>query len=173
MEDNILEASGVVQEVSEKNGRHSFKMNEKTYSFFETKQNGDPTKAWSRWQELSVKSGDTILILYKDNQSGKYTYHNVLDIKKPTEQEAKKIVEKKDDDKPDWDAIAEGKVRHGVVCSMIEAGKDYKEIEKETPRFVELIMNKKSDTPAAKKMKQGIKKQQEGEDEINIDDIPF
>jgi hypothetical protein len=26
-------------------------------------------------------------------------------------------------DKPDWDAIAEGKVRHGVVCAFIAAGK--------------------------------------------------
>lgn len=26
-------------------------------------------------------------------------------------------------DKPDWDAIAEGKVRHGVVCAFIQAGK--------------------------------------------------
>ena len=26
-------------------------------------------------------------------------------------------------DKPDWDAIAEGKVRHGVVCAFISAGK--------------------------------------------------
>lgn len=26
------------------------------------------------------------------------------------------------DDKPDWDAIAEGKVRHGVVCAAIQSG---------------------------------------------------
>jgi len=42
---------------------------------------------------------------------------------------------------PDWDAIAEGKVRHGVVCAMIEAGKTKEEIYQDVPGYVDYIMH--------------------------------
>lgn len=45
------------------------------------------------------------------------------------------------EDKPDWDKIAEGKVRHGVVCAMIEAGKTYEEIATTCEKYVKLIIN--------------------------------
>lgn len=45
------------------------------------------------------------------------------------------------EDKPDWDKIAEGKVRHGVVCAMIEAGKTYEEIASSCEKYVQLIIN--------------------------------
>lgn len=44
------------------------------------------------------------------------------------------------EDKPDWDAITEGKVRHGVVCAMIEAGKTSEEIYRDAPNYVRYII---------------------------------
>ena len=41
---------------------------------------------------------------------------------------------------PDWDAIAQGKVRHGVVCAMIAAGKTKEEIYQDAPGYVTFIM---------------------------------
>lgn len=43
-------------------------------------------------------------------------------------------------EEPDWDAIAQGKVRHGVVCAMIEAGKTKEEIYRDAPGYVTFIM---------------------------------
>lgn len=42
--------------------------------------------------------------------------------------------------KPDWDAIAAGKVRHGVVCALIQAGKTKSEVFEEAPAYVDYVM---------------------------------
>lgn len=44
------------------------------------------------------------------------------------------------EEKVDWDSIAKGKVRHGLVCAMIEKGWDYDRIKAELPAFVDLII---------------------------------
>lgn len=44
------------------------------------------------------------------------------------------------EDKPDWDKIAEGKVRHGVICAMLENGRTYEEISTTYQKYVELII---------------------------------
>jgi hypothetical protein len=46
------------------------------------------------------------------------------------------------EDKPDWDAIALGKVRHGVAIAFIEAGiKLSDELKEEMNQWVKWIMN--------------------------------
>lgn len=42
---------------------------------------------------------------------------------------------------PDWEAISRGKVRHGLVCAMIEANWDGTRIKSELPFYVQLVMN--------------------------------
>ena len=42
----------------------------------------------------------------------------------------------------DFDAEARGKVRHGLVCAMIAANKDFETISTNLMRFEELIMGK-------------------------------
>lgn len=44
--------------------------------------------------------------------------------------------------KPNWDEIARGKVRHGIVCAMLQNGKSYEDIVTNLPRFEQLIMGK-------------------------------
>ncbi len=41
---------------------------------------------------------------------------------------------------PDWDKIAVGKVRHGLVCAMIENGWSYDRVVSELDAFVEIVM---------------------------------
>jgi len=48
---------------------------------------------------------------------------------------------------PGWDAIAEGKVRHGVVCSLIEAGRTKEQILAEAPFWVKYIMGEHPQVP--------------------------
>ncbi|MCK9370380.1 hypothetical protein M0R04_10770 [Candidatus Dojkabacteria bacterium] len=47
----------------------------------------------------------------------------------------------KQQDKPDWEAISRGKVRHGIVCAMLQNGKSYDDIATQLLRFEQLIMN--------------------------------
>lgn len=65
-----------------------------------------------------------------------------------------------------WDEIARGKVRHGIVCAMLQAGKDYDTIATNLLRFENLIMGNKTNQP------QSIPTIQI-EDEYNTEDIPF
>jgi hypothetical protein len=48
---------------------------------------------------------------------------------------------------PDWDAIAEGKIRHGLVCSMIEAGWDQEKITASVPFWVKYIQGQHPEIP--------------------------
>lgn len=41
---------------------------------------------------------------------------------------------------PDWDAIAIGKVRHGIVCALIQAGRSADAIYSEAPDLVGFVM---------------------------------
>ncbi len=61
----------------------------------------------------------------------------------------------KQNGQPDWDAIAEGKVRHGIVCAIMSAGSvpDYEYVEK----WVKYVMTGQVVPEAA----------------VNPDDIPF
>ena len=55
---------------------------------------------------------------------------------------------------PDWDAIAEGKVRHGVVCALIQAGKTLDEILIECPKYTELIIKGEYDNTLAQELEE-------------------
>lgn len=45
-------------------------------------------------------------------------------------------------DQPNWDEIAKGKVRHGLVCAMIGAGWDSTQIRTQLLMYENLVMGK-------------------------------
>ncbi len=49
-------------------------------------------------------------------------------------------------DKPDWDKIAEGKVRHGIVCAAIQSGQVVCADEQAVDAWVEYVMGRKANT---------------------------
>lgn len=48
---------------------------------------------------------------------------------------------------PDWDAIAEGKIRHGLVVAMITAGWDEDKITARVPFWVKYIQGEHPEIP--------------------------
>lgn len=126
--------------------------------------NGKPYDFWSQFivvqddtgdigvnlsmdNDNGVKNGDTAEITkatlssYKSNGETKLvlkgrladTPHPKSPQNKPQSTNGKK--------EPDWDAIAEGKVRHGVVCAAIQSGQVEAKNEMEIKRWVAFIMN--------------------------------
>lgn len=49
-------------------------------------------------------------------------------------------------DKPDWDKIAEGKVRHGIVCAAIQSGQMPCKNPEDVKAYVDLVMDKPAST---------------------------
>ena len=43
-------------------------------------------------------------------------------------------------EEPDWEKITEGKVRHGVVCAMLQAGRSKEEILEDYEMWTRLII---------------------------------
>jgi len=50
------------------------------------------------------------------------------------------------DKQPDWDKIALGKVRHGIACAFIQAGKQFNPAEMQP--WVDWVMDQNSPSPA-------------------------
>lgn len=69
---------------------------------------------------------------------------------------------------PDWDKIAEGKVRHGVVIAMIGAGKEPDFIKEKAPELVKFIMGTAPAQPPAQPPAPA-----EAPTDIDINNIPF
>lgn len=162
--DELQQATGIISDVSVENGRHKFKINNKTYSFFETKQDGSNTKAWDAWQELSLKPGDFVAVAYKDTKSGQYTYHNALTFKRPANDQIKSIMaDKKEEPKePNWDSINWGKCKHGFLIEAFKKGMTLKKALPEAEAWADASMSTaKKETP------------EEPEEEINPENIPF
>lgn len=123
------------------------------YSIFQKKQDGNDTQAWTQVKGLNV--GDTAEITYKEEKvinqySKQVTYRNIVSIKKATQATTKSV------DQPDWDKIAEGKVRFGFA---IEAYKKDKQLNQQTINeindWTRFIMNVREDT------------------DINVEEIPW
>lgn len=75
-------------------------------------------------------------------------------------------------DKPDWDKIAEGKVRHGVICAGIQSGQLVCTSEQNATAWVDFIMGRNTQGG----MDQGQQDQYnnaDGELGPSGDDIPF
>lgn len=49
-------------------------------------------------------------------------------------------------DKPDWDKIAKGKVRHGIVCAAIQSGQMRCKSASDIKHYVDLVMDKPANT---------------------------
>ena len=52
----------------------------------------------------------------------------------------------KTEPKVDWEKVSRGKVKHGLVCAMIEKGYDLPRIKSELPIYVELVMGSEENT---------------------------
>ena len=109
-----------------------------TYSFFKNKQDGSTTKAHETFLSLAVETEKTYIISYSIN--GKFK--NILWFE--AGEEGLSVPKSEETSPPsnkevNWDAINEGKVRHGVVCSMLEANRDVPYILENAPTLVNYI----------------------------------
>lgn len=71
--------------------------------------------------------------------------------------------------KPDWDAIAEGKVRHGLVCAYIQAGKE--PMVAEVNYWMEFIVTGKAPLPPSNQP-ESLDYAKEGS-QSSGDEVPF
>jgi len=76
-----------VEEIGQKENRHTIKAGGRSYSFFETKQDSSPTRAFADFQKLGVKVGESYSFGIKESQGefeGKpITYRNIMVISPP------------------------------------------------------------------------------------------
>ena len=52
---------------------------------------------------------------------------------------------KKQEEKPDWSKIAEGKVKHGLVVAMIGAKWKFEDVQTNLGKYVDLVMGRTQD----------------------------
>lgn len=167
----------VISEITDKEKQLKIKGDDnRTYSLWKNKQDGSETVAIKYFKENSLSSGSKVGIAYKDNQwtskDGKQiTSHNIVmftdanDIQYQSQNLPRKT---NTNDAPDWDKIAEGKVRHGLVCALIQAGKDIKDIELVLPAYEDMVMNGVLRKEAKQEVEDALDVEQ-----INTDNIPF
>lgn len=86
--ENLLKKMITVSEARAKDGRYVIK-DEKglSYSFFEKRQDGGFTKAFQDYKNLGIGVNSIIKIAYKENESGKTTYRNIMFFIKPDGEE--------------------------------------------------------------------------------------
>ena len=63
----------------------------------------------------------TVTVEIKEGQEGTYNYFKKFNPQYGSQQGQQAPQQAAQGPKPDWDAIAQGKVRHGLVCSAIES----------------------------------------------------
>jgi len=161
---SLLQATITIDEIINKDDRIKIKAKEGgTYSFFKTlKDSSKNTMAHQQMQDMGLKPGMSVNIGY-DTTPGEYQgkvfqYKNIKTFQESSIRVGESV---QPVDKPDWDAISRGKVRHGIVCAMIKAGKSEEEIEKKLSKFTNLVMKEDRNDEKVKS------------DKINLDDIPF
>lgn len=116
-----------------------------SYSFFQTKQDGSQSKAYQGYQEFKLALNSIIEIGYKEN--GKYK--NIAYFSKPSEIDvasAQPFVTKGElkSKEPNWDNIAQGKVRHAFAVEAYKLGFDLNdETVKVINRWVNYVMTGK------------------------------
>jgi len=106
-----------ITEISQKDGRYSIKdQDQLSYSFFETKQNNTPSKAFEGFKNMNLATNSTVGISYDEKPNPKFPsnpYKNIMFFYEPTDEEQKQapafvapneIKEKKEDDKKYWEA---------------------------------------------------------------------
>lgn len=145
----LQQSTITIESITEKNGRHTVKSTSGgTYSFFEKKKDGNNTVAYQQFLDMNLKEGLTVDISY-DTTQGTYegktvNYKNIKSFREASVQKGEvpqTVPQKAIQEKPDWDAISRGKVRHGVVCAMIEAKWSEEDIRSKLSLYVDLIMN--------------------------------
>ncbi len=89
MENQLEEKIITISAIEVKNGRYKITdQDNSSYSFFEKKQDGNNSVAFSQFQEKQLKINDQIKVLFSTSTAGKFTYKNIRSFKDITEQEA-------------------------------------------------------------------------------------
>jgi hypothetical protein len=163
MSDKFKNAVVNISEVSQTEKQIRFKTAEGNFSFFLVKQDGEETKAYKDWQEFDLKAGKTIEVGYKEveftTKDGKTAkVKNVVGFKKANPS----IIPQTKKEEVNWEAISRGKVRHGLVCAMIQAGWKDEDIKTKLMMYEEIVMN-------------GLNRKNEpvNEEGIDLSEIPF
>lgn len=153
------------------NERHSITdENGRKYSFFETTQEGENTRAFDDWSKDLIKIGDTIKIAYATNKKGKFTYTNIRAFDMASLNSTEAVVEKvesEETDKPDYD-YGDGQrqgmaIKAGIDLFIAGKSDDWKKSANEVYNF----------TPEKNKTDEVEKDTPENTGELNVDDIPF
>lgn len=158
-----------------------------TYSFWSTKQDGNQTKAYQDWHTMQLGVGKVVAVAYVESpnpQNAQHPYRNIRafapanDIKyvqndgrpKYTGPSPKQFEKT---DKPDWDEIAKGKVRHAF---LLEAYKKDKHLNSELltiiDGWVEAVMTGEMPEVSYNNLPP-VGEVPNGEQEIEVSDIPF
>jgi hypothetical protein len=160
MDKPLLESTITIEEMTDKEKLVKIKSKEgRTYNVFKTKRDGKPTMAYQQITDMGLQSGSRVDVGYNDSQftnnsGAQVTSHNIAFFREAS------VQGKPETDKPDWDEISRGKVRHGVVTAMIQAGKEKDEIFKTTEDYVKYIMGE-------------VQAEANGEPEVDVSDLPF
>ena len=189
MEQDKLEKKVVViQEITDKEKQFRLRCDDnRSYSFWKNKQDGSETRAYQDFKSQELKAGSKIGICYKDNDwqnaDGKtITSHNILmfDPADDIQYSSENIVHQKQkvrNETPDWEKIAEGKVRHGIVCALIQAGQNLEEIKLKLPAYTDLVMNGVFQKSIQDNPDVALPEDADGDEvtvnEVKVDDIPF
>lgn len=168
-----------------------------TYSFWSTKQDGNQTKAYQDWHTMQLGVGKVVAVAYVESpnpQNAQHPYRNIRafapanDIKyvqndgRPqyTGQSPKQFTTPQatnpapqTNQKPDWDEIAKGKVRHAF---LLEAYKQNKHLDSELltiiDGWVEAVMTGEMPEVSYNNLPP-VGEVPNGEQEITVDDLPF
>lgn len=141
--------------VSSNNGVYTVQVGQEKFSFWEKKQDGNDTVAFETFKQLGVKLGDEVGISYKENKKqNRYgtmsTYRNIMSFLDPEDITVQEYNQPQNQDtrvvepikERDFEAEVRGKVRHGVVTAMIQAGFDLERATLEVDGWVNLIYEK-------------------------------
>lgn len=135
-----------IQSVTQVDNRVSLKTDKGYFSFFAKKFNSDdPSEPQLQMAAQGISKGSMVGVEFveKDLGNGK-TVKNLVrfvpitdEPSKPSPSKETPVHHKKD---PDWDSIALGKVRHGVVIALLGSGRTEDEIYEIAPRLTSFIM---------------------------------
>ena len=92
----------------------------------------------------------TVTVEVKQGQDGTYNYFKKFNPQYASQNAPQAPQQAAQEPKPDWDAIAQGKVRHGLVCAYLAAGKEFGKDFKlgDIDYWAEFIMTGKAPLPA-------------------------
>lgn len=144
MNDELLSITAKINSIEDLEKQVKLKTDSGVFNIWKTKKDGNETVSYKGFVSEEIHSGDNAIMRYKvdtyqregkDIQSKTVTsigkYRGEL-IQEPV----------KENKGTDWDAIAEGKVRHGVAIAFIDKGRELNgETKQEMNKWVRWIVD--------------------------------